>query len=182
MLTSRLEYIVLLNSRLRREILRRGRGTCRAVFEALQNQLQPCDVVVVHNHREKFYGFGLINALTALQNVVKAKGASLVILGDTPTLPARGTYCIDSPTSPDASERCAYVWDAPDSPMLGDKQSDESSAVAYNLLAQDESTYFFDTRSLLCTDDGHCGATVPGTSTLAFFDDHHGYLLFHIFN
>ena len=144
-----------------------------AVFEALQNQLQPCDVVVVHNHREKFYGFGLINALTALQNVVKAKGASLVILGDTPTLPARGTYCIDSPTSPDASERCAYVWDAPDSPMLGDKQSDESSAVAYNLLAQDESTYFFDMRSLLCTDDGHCGATVPGTSTLAFFDDHH---------
>ena len=57
--------------------------------------------------------------------------------------------------------------------MLGDKQSDESSAVAYNLLARDESTYFFDTRSLLCTDDGHCGATVPGTSTLAFFDDHH---------
>eukprot|EP00966_Prymnesium_polylepis_P287048 6630349-Prymnesium_polylepis.1 len=152
------------------------------VLEAFKSHLQPCDVVVITYEQTKYsLGFGIIPYFEETQRLVKSKGAKLVIIGDTAGLPERGSYCINSPVQPYASERCDFRW--------GDRgQSDIQDEPHLNRLALDNSTFFFPVRQLLCespnylgnapdpsqrSSDDRCGAYVPGTSTLAIFDRHH---------
>lgn len=132
------------------------------------------DTQVVHQERKKYWpgvpenNFDLIPYYTALQSLVKRTGAKLVIIGDTITLPMRGSYCVASPSSPHAGDRCNFVWHDSWQDRIADSD-------AYGRLAQDESTFFFPTYQYFCDNspEQHCNANIPGTDTLAFFDEHH---------
>lgn len=135
-----------------------------AIFDVLREQLQPCDIVVIHQERRKFdVNPSLVAShMRAIQNVVHAKGAKLVFIGDGLRLPARGSYCI----TPALRSRCTITFD-PTSYSFHDE-------TAYATLAQSDGTYFFPIVSLFCDVAQHsCGAQIPGTDTLAYYDDQH---------
>ena len=109
-----------------------------------------------------------------LQPLVTSAGAKLVLVSDVPGLPTLGEYCVPSPWSPDAGSRCRFRWQGSGQALaLG---RDEAT---FHRMAADNSTFYMPIYQYLCDGplDGSaeqiCGANVPGTSTLAFFDEQH---------
>ena len=143
----------------------------QVVTSTLEVQLQPCDVVVVHHARSKWSAAGSpvyqsqLRKMRDLQQLVKRKGAKLVLIGDTPSLPYMGSYCVPSTFAPNAADRCATSW-------AGQTITDH---VALEQLARDdEDTFFMPIFHLFCNADlTRCDANVPGTTTLAFHDKQH---------
>lgn len=154
-------------------------SNCRAYNNAANavfaSQLQACDVVVVHHYRTKERGarddMDLLPYYRRLAAIVKSKGANMVILGDTPELPTRGSYCIATAMSPHAGDRCRFSWGS----SMPQSAIHEELVYADFLEAEPDVTFFFPLRQLFCDDSAEeiCDANVPGTDTLAFYDNMH---------
>ena len=150
---------------------------CRSYIETatrtMEQNLEPCDVVVVHHQRAKWGEVGSrrynsqMEFLRNLQLMVHGKGAKLVIIGDAFGLPVEADYCIPSELSPNAGDRCTTQT----SPEAVDALVDH---VAGRELAQEEGTFFMPIVPYFC-DEGltSCGAMVPGSETMAYVDDEH---------
>jgi hypothetical protein len=150
---------------------------CRSYIDsatrAMEQNLQPCDIVVVHHQRAKW---GLVGSaryhaqmefLRNVQLMVQGKGAKLVIIGDVMGLPAEADYCIPSEMSPDAGDRCKVQTTPQEVDALADHVSGRE-------LAQEEGTFFMPIVSHFCDEDlTSCGAIIPGTETMAYHDDEH---------
>ena len=149
-----------------------------AVFRAFEQQVRPCDIVVYHQERKKLRIGYQPPFLVRLQTLVTGLGASFVIIGDTVKLPQRGTYCIPSAYRPDAAAACSQPLDRVNHPTQADLNDGHVTLITeeeqYTTLAQSDGTYFFSIYNLMCdTTQQKCGAFVPGTSTLAYFDRQH---------
>ena len=150
----------------------------RAIDEALSEQMRSCDVAVLTHRSYAATGNGKLDAVKtptvrasmieryrSLQHVAIQKGARLLLLGDTPELPQRGTYCAASPALssacnvPLATVR-AHLW-----------YEDQAYT---QLVAEDDSnsTHYLKLSSLLCNGQT-CGAYVAGTTTLLAADQDH---------
>jgi hypothetical protein len=140
----------------------------KAIDDVFASQLQPCDIVVVQHWYKKHYADGeedmdVMPRYEALQAVVKSKGAKLVLLGDVPYLPSLGEFCVGP-----RARACQFEWPGSDQ----DLHKDDG---AYNRLAADDSTFYMPVYQNFCDTSAQqvCNAQVPGTTTLAFFDEQH---------
>merc|ERR1712070_671112 len=129
----------------------------QAILRALEEQLQPCDVVLIHQISGKMV-LPQLEYLQQLQQMVIGKGASLVLLGDTVTMPRAGKYCINVPQVCEVRQKL---------------QAARKEEQVYSQLAQVDGTYYLPLYDLMCAADGTCGAFVPGTTTLAYWDYSH---------
>ena len=159
---------------------------------ALSTNLQPCDIVVLHQrsnwHSKEgtylgklvFYGDGGNDPngrratnfahIRNLLSIVQARGASLLLLGDVPLLPERAQLCA---TSIAAAARC----ETSRATVL------EQTAVERNFYSElvqadrTNSTYYMPLDELFCDPNAQagreCGVVVPGTHTVAFLDSNH---------
>jgi len=142
----------------------------KEVMDSIARVVNRSDIVTVQSDYTYFPTnrslFDQANYLRTLHDMVSARGASLLVLGDVPHLRARGLWCVPTLLSPNASRRC----DRPKQQVM------QLMAPWRNMLSdlakQHRDIYFFDYLDLFC-DDNTCGAMIPGTRTLGFFDTSH---------
>ena len=136
-----------------------------AAVATLQEQLQPCDIVIIHQQRQKFDcgdecdPGGLVSYLRAWQNIVETRGASFVLLGDGIRLPERGIYC----TEPALRPQCSLSLDT---------NSLADDVLMASVAQTGQSSYHFPIAHLFCS-GYECNAQIPGTDVLAYYDDQH---------
>ena len=149
----------------------------QAVVQNLEQTLRPCDVVVVHQERGKMNAF-MVDKYTSLQAQVTRLGATMVFIGDSPKLPERAAYCVPSAFSSNAAARCEQAIDAVNHPTVGQQHNGWVTRTyeeqALSSLAQADGTLFMSIYELMCDSTSQtCGAFIPGTQTLAYFDKQH---------
>jgi len=103
--------------------------------------------------------------LLSLQHVVSARGADFLLFGDGPHFAVPGTACIPTLLAPAAHLKCEIAKDDLDR-WVGPLQQELSS------FARAQGTWFFSYYELFCN-NATCGALVPGTKTVAIFDQGH---------
>lgn len=134
------------------------------VMGELAAEVRARDVVVyrlsVDHYRQHTFEF----VRSALHPLVARNGAKLVLVGDSPKLRTRATYCLPSRFAPRALERC----DTPRS-AAGSTQVD---AALQAFADEHEDVAFFGLFDLFC-EATRCRATIPGTNTFWIFDEHH---------
>jgi hypothetical protein len=147
----------------------------RAVDAALEQHLQPCDVVIIHHRAWEQFGAATRGKmgtqveqqkqrLLGLQQRVDAKGAKLVLLGDVPVIGEKAHICAASTV---LERRCEIEWAAVQEQHAREK-------AVYTQLAQHPSTTYIPLDHLMCGDNGRaCDAFIPGTGTFAYSDDNH---------
>jgi len=94
-----------------------------------------------------------------------ARNATLLILGDSGYLPVSAKLCMPTPFMPNAPKKC--VFDRQEA--VGTRSYLRQQLQA---LAQDPRVLFFDPFPLFC-ERYTCGALIPGTNTIAYFDENH---------
>ena len=145
------------------------------VDETLNSQLRGCDIVVLHQHSYRLNDGKLqgperkVASVVAryrhLQAMVRAKGAQLVLLGDTLQLPEEGWRCAANAAMARSCELTTGQAHA---------QLERERSVYTDLARDDPGTHYFALDELMCdAGSGTCGAFVPGTSTLAYSDKDH---------
>jgi hypothetical protein len=103
--------------------------------------------------------------LQELQRMVVGRGASLLLIGDVPMLPAPGPQCVPTPFDQSAFRKCEV-------PVAEEVNRHEHQNKVLTILGSQPLTYFFNFHNLLCTSQV-CGAFVPGTDILAYRDVMH---------
>ena len=165
-----------------------------AVRAALEAQIQSGDVVTVVNSWLRMPTIEYVDAymafLAELAVMIRGRGGTLLLIGDTPRLRAHaggnqrvdGTGCLE----PATFHKCAtpresawrLSWDSfdPSHPSVLYAWSLRATIEArmYQLAASPgvkyiPSSWMFDH---LC-DANVCGPTIPGTNTVMFYGDHH---------
>jgi len=99
-----------------------------------------------------------------LYPLASAAGATLVLVGFSPTLKTRATYCLPSRFAANALARCDTTRAA---------ASNAAGEAALRALADaHDGVVYFPIMDLFCEPD-RCRATIPGTDTFWAFDEHH---------
>ena len=134
-------------------------------FEELQANLIPGDVVVyrVANMHIRYYTISYIR--DTLYPMVQQKGAKLILIGDSPYLRNRATFCLPSRFAPNALENC-------DTPRAQAQDAAKTASLQSLAALHPQSIFFFDLFDLFC-EQTRCRATIPGTDTYWAFDEHH---------
>merc|ERR1712008_59633 len=93
-------------------------------------------------------------------------GAGLVLVGPSPLLRDMGSNCVPSSMHPNAAKKCEVSRQASQLKhrLLHDAYAD--------LERELDGILFFDIHKLLC-DANTCGAMIPGSNVIGFFDQHH---------
>jgi hypothetical protein len=133
----------------------------KVVMEFLSSLLRPGDIVMVSN-MDHWNSERLVEGLSALGTrieelnaIVSSQGATLVLVGPSPELPAVSEECVP-----------ANVCDV-------GLDGHQAMKQLYARLEDDlDGVLFFDIHKLLC-DDAHCGVMIPGTQVSAYLDKHH---------
>lgn len=139
-----------------------------AADAALEQTLEPCDVVIICNHHLKFANnMDQVRAqqerLRTLQAIVERKGAHLVFLGDVPGVQQQATMCSASSAMAASCERSLDLI----------QQEFAHERLIYTEVASGHSsTFYIPVYELLCTAD-KCGVYIPGTTTVAYADTDH---------
>jgi hypothetical protein len=140
------------------------------VKEVLLEELRDGDRVLVMTAAYKFAANTKIAAnvdfLRSFRNdVITRKGASLLLLGDVPTLPIWGLSCRQQLSW----SRCYTQMDAPEN------ANHHANTAALIRLAQEtpRQVAVCDLSPFFCNSNGRCGAQVPGTNLLAYLDTGH---------
>lgn len=155
------------------------------VSSRLASEVKPGDVVSVSNSALAFLDLPALPAylqwLESLQETVVHRGGSLVLFGFTPILPSPGVSCMPTYLDPSAPLRCQVLRSSGSKDMknLKDKsvqvcteRAEHVVEMYTNLTKSKSRTHFFNHHDLFC--DAHeCGAFVPGSRTLAFYDTSH---------
>jgi len=137
------------------------------ILQVFARLARPGDVVAVSHAGYKSGDQYAYLDETVWHGTIKPTGAKLVIFGDPAGCAGWATNCIPSSFRPNVLRQC-------------DKPNDEEYGDG-NLLfqpiaeANPGEVYYFEMHDLFCTANpgGICGATVPGSTTFAYFDDSH---------
>jgi hypothetical protein len=134
----------------------------------LAKKLLPGDVLVYRQygaHFRSYEGRTTFDFVTnELYPLTHSKDVTLVLVGDSPVLKQRATYCLPSRFVPNAVERCDTpredaIWSTVDSWLQG-------------VAGEHDDVEYFGLADLFCEED-RCRAIIPGTNTYWAFDEHH---------
>ena len=130
------------------------------MLAALSANVRAGDMVIVSHAGYKYWDQYTVNQQIAFLRTVyttqlQPSGANMVIMGDPPRLPVRAYYCLS------AQSNCHLPTANTDTNRLLAPLANEFSGILY-----------MEIWGLFC-DSNNCMATVPGTSTFAYFDRDH---------
>ena len=135
--------------------------------DVLTAEMQPCDVVIIHNSHYKMLAEDSIidqqRRLRRLQRLVEGKGAHLVLLGDVAGLNSRQPQmCLAG-----LANACQRSWDEVSYEFSLERMMYDELATTSN------STFHMRIAELFCSLNGECGVYIPGTTTSAYADAEH---------
>mmetsp|Transcript_120765 Transcript_120765/g.352722 ORF Transcript_120765/g.352722 Transcript_120765/m.352722 type:complete len:751 (+) Transcript_120765:65-2317(+) len=129
-----------------------------SVTKVVESMLRPGDIVAMSFQAAELENGDKFALVQALQKTLSARGAKFLILGYVPSPPAYATTCVPSTWEPDAPLKCEV-------PL----QQYSRQHISDGAHRKFQDAPFFDPSHLFC-DDKTCGAFIPGTKTLAFWD------------
>ena len=153
--------------------------TQSAIDAALQAHVRSCDFVVLSHRSFTSTGNGkldgkksrtvresMVERYRQLHQLVMAKDARLLLLGDVQELPQRGSFCAASPPLASSCDVSLTITEA--------RLMYERNAYEELVAAGEGKTFYLPLTRFFCDEtSGKCGAYVPGTGTLAFHDQDH---------
>jgi hypothetical protein len=158
-----------------------SRSAIMAIVRKLNSTLLPGDIVI-HTKRvlepsQPFQDLGpdampLVERMEALLPCVAAAGATIVVIGDNPTLPVDPSSCLPTALKPNALEACQTELEMPSTPEAPSAAKQEAEfaqwALQYAPLLR-----FMSARELWCI-GSVCQAAVPGRNdTMGYVDQGH---------
>jgi len=137
----------------------------------LQRSLRKGDIVAVaHDSTDWFIKPSVredvLHTMEYLGQLASTKGASVLLIGDTPTLAGKGWKCIPTWFNPDAEKACSRSKEEVDKGVRPYHQALETLSQRHGNM------FFFDYHDLLCS-SSTCGPFIPNTKVLGMWDDDH---------
>lgn len=140
-----------------------------AGIEVLSDVLRRGDIVAIAvSYTSRWRPNATATYILELYNISLARNASILLFDDRPPLPVNGWECLPTVFRPSPFNKCQVSLQ--DLPKLYPKHIQMREIMI--TLAQLPGIFFFSYLRLLC-DDTMCGAFIPGTTTLAFYDNQH---------
>jgi hypothetical protein len=141
----------------------------QTIVDRLKQVLKPSDLVVVHERLDVCDGFctsadDFERRLTMLLEVCEKSKTKVLMLGDNVLLPEIPNTCVMEGNSDLCKTSMEHQLSL---------QEAKRKVIARMVNSHSGIAFFWDQLPLFCSKDGTCLATVPGTSTRAYFDITH---------